>query len=45
MGYEISDAIGLKDLNAEVIGILKGTDKPCFAAVNNDAKVIVTENG
>lgn len=45
LGYEISDAINLKDLEVEIIGILKGEEKPCFLSINDEAKVIVSENG
>lgn len=44
LGYEISDAIILKNFKTELVGILKGKEKPCLVTVNGEGKIIVSES-
>lgn len=44
LGFEISDAIILKNFKTEIIGIIKGDNQPCLVSLNKEGKLIVSEN-
>lgn len=44
LGYVISDAVNLKNAKTSILDIIKGNKSPYTVSVNEDKKIIITEN-
>lgn len=43
LGYEISDAVNLKEAKTNLLGIIKGEESPFFVSVNSEEKIVISE--